>query len=224
LPYTPNMSMREPVPNQSRVYGKREFRRAPFEEIIAVLLSELETVPQDLEAYLKHKGFLDYLPELEEIPYLYYLRYRRGEKEYSGLAVKTLAGTWVIKNLQGTYLSTRPTDVSFWRGTDNSTVVVESFTDAIAIKLQPKFKNSGVLILNGLPNLKRAVEIIKKLKPEKIYIALDLDERGLKARKELKELFPEAKQVYFYGKDPAEYLSSNDEEVRTTFHLLGRTG
>jgi 5S rRNA maturation endonuclease (ribonuclease M5) len=208
LAYTPNISTREP--NLSRKRPKTTSSLSPaeteFEELERIPLRELQEPPKDLREYLELKGFLPYWDSLREIPELYYLRYRRGSKEYSGLATKTTAGTWIIKNKHGTYVSQQPSGISLWRRDPLKVIVVEGFSDAVALSIYPNFRNYSILILNGLGNLDKAVEMLKVLSPSKLYIALDLDEKGLEGRRKLIDEFPEARQIYFYGKDPAEHL------------------
>ena len=207
LAYTPNISTREPN------FGRRKktsplwpAKTTEFEELEKIPLRELQEPPRDLAEYLELKGFLPYWEQIREIPELYYLRYRRGAKEYSGIATRTTAGTWIIKNKHGTYVSQQPSGISLWRRDPLKVIVVEGFSDAVALSIYPNFRNYSILILNGLGNLDKAVEMLKVLSPSKLYIALDLDEKGLEGRGKLIDEFPEARQIYFYGKDPAEHL------------------
>ena len=209
VPYSPNISTREPKIGRKKKTSSLSL--AEFEELERIPLREFEKPPRDLERYLEEKGFLPYWEQIKEIPELYYLRYRRGNKEYSGLATRTTAGTWIIKNRYGTYVSRQPSGISIWNRDTSRIVIVEGFTDAMSLSLYPRFNNFTILILNGLGNLDKAIEILKILSPDELYIALDLDEKGLEGRKRLKGEFPEAQQVYFYGKDPAEHLERGME-------------
>ena len=207
VPYSPNISTREPTLRTSRKTSPLwPAKTTEFEEVEKIPLRELQEPPRDLAEYLELKGFLPYWEQIREIPELYYLRYRRGNREYSGLATKTTAGTWIIKNKHGTYVSHQPSGISIWQGDSSRVLVVEGFTDAIAFRLYFRFRNDTIVILNGLGNLDKAVEVIKHLSPKEVLIALDLDEKGIEGRKKLVKEIPGAKQVYFYGKDPAEYL------------------
>jgi len=205
--YTPNVWTREPNFGRKRKTSSLwPAKTTEFEELEKTPLLELQEPPKDLAEYLERKGFMPYWERIKEIPELYYLRYRRGDKEYSGLAIKTMAGTWVIKNKHGTYVSQQPSGISFWYRDTSKVIVVEGFTDAIALAISPGFKSHSILILNGLGNLAKAIGILKTLSPSNLYIALDLDKKGLEGRRKLAAEFPEALQIYFYGKDPAEYL------------------
>ena len=221
--YTPNERTREPNFGRERKTSTFSPAKPEFEEIEKIPLRELQEPPRDLAEYLELKGFLPYWEQIREIPELYYLRYRRGRKEYSGLAIKTLAGTWVVKTktvekgkeVFKTYVSQQPSGISFWRRDPSRVIVVEGFTDAMALAINPNFKDHSILILNGLGNLEKATEMLKILSPSELYIALDLDEKGIEGRRKLMDEFPEARHVYFYGKDPAEYLS--DKYAREHF-------
>ena len=205
--YTPNAWTREPnFGRKSKTSSLWPAKTTEFEELEKTPLLELQEPPEDLAEYLELKGFMPYWEQIKEIPELYYLRYRRGNREYSGLATKTTAGTWIIKNKHGTYVSQQPSGISIWQGDSSRVLVVEGFTDAIALRLYFRFRNDTIVILNGLGNLDKAVEVIKHLSPKEVLIALDLDEKGIEGRKKLVKEIPGAKQVYFYGKDPAEYL------------------
>ena len=96
--------------------------------------------------------------------------------------------------------------LSILRRDPSKVIVVESLSDAKAISRYKKFKDHTLLILNGSENLSRAVKILKRLSPEKLYVATSLDEKGIEVRRKLKRAFPNALQIYFYGKDPAEHL------------------
>ncbi len=221
--YTPNISTREPNLGKKRKTSTLSPVRTEFEEIEKIPLRELQEPPKDLAEYLERKGFMPYWEQIKEIPELYYLRYRRGKKEYSGLATKTVTGSWIIKTkvtkegkeVSKTYVSKEPSGLSLWRRDPSKVIVVEGFTDAMALAINPNFKDHSILILNGLGNLEKAIEMLKVLSPSKLYIALDLDEKGIEGRRKLVDEFPEARHIYFYGKDPAEYLS--DKYAREHF-------
>jgi len=55
-------------------------------------------------------------------------------------------------------------------------VVVEGFIDAIRIEEMDQFKDSDIIILNGVENIKKALEQLKKYKV--IFIATDMDNAG----------------------------------------------
>jgi len=207
VPYSPNISTREPnFGRKKKTSSLWPAKTTEFKELERIPLRELQEPPKDLAEYLELKGFLPYWKQMREIPELYYLRYRRGKREYSGLATRTTAGTWIIKNKHGTYVSQQPSGISLWRRDPTKVIVVEGFTDAMALAINRNFKDYSILILNGLGSLEKAIEMLKVLSPSKLYIALDLDEKGLEGRRKLVDEFPEARHIYFYGKDPAEYL------------------
>ncbi len=96
--------------------------------------------------------------------------------------------------------------LSILRRDPSKVIVVKSLSDAKAISRYKKFKDHTLLILNSPENLNRAVKTLKRLSPEKLYVATSLDEKGIEVRRKLKRAFPNALQIYFYGKNPAEHL------------------
>jgi 5S rRNA maturation endonuclease (ribonuclease M5) len=97
-----------------------------------------------------------------------------------------------------------------WLRKSSKIVVVEKLTDAIALNLYrgQEFFIYSYLILNGMENLDKAVDWLKenKSKYKYLYVALSLDEKGIEGRKKLKRELPQAKQIYFAGKDLRETL------------------
>jgi 5S rRNA maturation endonuclease (ribonuclease M5) len=168
-----------------------------------VPLQELYEPPKDLQV---HEVLRECWWFLMEIPELYYLRYRENGKEATGLATRTITGEWVVLDRESSSC-----EISLWLRKSSKIVVVEKLTDAIALNLyrnQGIFVYSSYLILNGMENLDKAVDWLKenKSKYKHLYVALSLDEEGIEGRKKLKRELPQAKQIYFAGKDLRETL------------------
>ena len=184
---------------------------AGIEILEQVPLRKLYKPPKDLQV---HEELRECWWFLMEIPELYYLRYKENGKKATGIATQTITGNWVILDKESF-----PCEISLWLRKSSKIVVVEKLTDAIALNLYrgQEFFIYSYLILNGMENLDKAVDWLKenKSKYKYLYVALSLDEKGIEGRKKLKRELPQAKQIYFAGKDLRETLY--DWELRRQF-------
>ena len=158
--------------------------------------------------YLKERGIKEVPEWLKEIRYFYLPK----KKYYFALAVKDQNGVWHARNPYGktnilTAPDQKPTFSYIKRGAGNKTlVVVEGLFDALTLNQEWK-KNYDIVILNSTTNTERFIEsgILKNYK--QVILALDNDEAGLRAEKELKEYLEQledikvGKLIYSVGKD-----------------------
>jgi len=162
--------------------------------------------------YLKERGIREIPDWLKEIRYLH----TPSKKYYFALAVEDANGVWHSRNSYGkvnilTAPNQSPTFTHIKRAPDNRTVVVvEGFFDALTLNQEIK-KNYDIIILNSTANTKKLIKSGILELYDKVFLALDRDEAGQKAEKELLNYLKEldtlvARLEYSGGKDPNEAL------------------
>ena len=162
--------------------------------------------------YLKERGIREIPDWLKEIRYLYL----PNKKYYFALAVKDANGVWHSRNPYGkvnilTSPDQTPTFSYIKRAPGNRTVVVvEGFFDALTLNQEIK-KPYDIIILNSTANTKKLIESGILELYDKVFLALDRDEAGQKAEKELLSYLKEldtlvARLEYSGGKDLNEAL------------------
>ena len=191
----------------------------------------LEETKNKASEYLG-KYALEVPPWLEEIKVAYVVKNRRewsvADRDLKAvgtfMGIKTVNGGWSLRELDGSRKMVLGTGgISYLPGSNEegskAVFVVEGLRDAIVAW---NWYGMDVLVLNGVANISKALDYLRKLKDVEIWLALDNDEAGRRAQAYLLEAFPQAQVVYYEGKDLWEaHVQAHNAHKMSNFTLRG---
>jgi len=200
----------ENSPSPLSVSSQESVSRQERVRVIAVLDDFLDAQKE----YLKNRGVYP-LPQSSPV---YPVKYFYRGKDWYGIAIKTLSGSWAIRQTLkkknfARYLFAGKGDISFWKGQNKKLVVVEGMFDALSLRVLRKAKGEvdNIIILNSVVLYQRFlswIEIEGK-EFEKVILALDNDGRGRDTTKKLYKALTKkynVKVLKYEGKDLNEFL------------------
>jgi len=163
--------------------------------------------------YLKNRGVYPLPLDSPVYPVLYEYRGKR----WYGLGMRTLSGSWVVRQTLknenfARYLFAGKGDISFWEGRNGKLVVVEGMFDALSLRVlrKPKGEVDNIIILNSVVLYHRFLSWTQGRYFEKIVLALDNDEAGrgtaLKLHKRLSGMGFAVSVLRYEGKDLNDFL------------------
>ena len=163
---------------------------------------EIEPPPQRIKPKIKPVKMDDYFKSvgLDLPPGTGAFTLRLGKGEYvafpcpdrtnpRGLECKLIGGEGLRR------LSLFKKEIWFYAKNSEKLAITESIFDTLALHTLAKNSNSSLCAMNGLSNKNKIVDLVKKIKPYRISIALDNDSHGAgqKIQEELTKIFKEAK-------------------------------
>jgi len=163
---------------------RKELKKLSF-KVLAVKTPEHSA----LVKYLAERGIREIPEWLKEIHYLHLPT----NKRYFALAVQDENGVWHARNLYSkvnilTAPDQSPTYTFIKRGKGNETVfVVEGLFDALTLNQRGKNKEFDIILLNSTTNAAKLIkdDLIRKQGYKRVILALDRDDAGQKAEREL---------------------------------------
>lgn len=168
---------------------------------------------------VSHPALLNYLRErrIGYIPsWLKEIHWQVKERKFFGVGVETVSGSWTIRNRLGKWnireKSSQRHSYSLIEKNSKYLAVFEGLFDALS--WEQKKRNTDILILNSVNNLKQAFEVLGKY--EVIILGLDKDRAGREAEKKIKNKFSsKVLTLEFSSKDLNEALI-NQEHIKIT--------
>ncbi len=175
------------------------------------------------------KRFLEQEREIKHIPnWLKQIEYEIFDTEtgeifkYFGFGVKDEAGNYHIRyatskakvkeRVIGSEEKKEGSTYTHIKKGSSKVMIVEGFIDAIRVEELEQFKNYNIIILNGVENVRKALDTISKY--NEVFIATDQDNAGEKVVNEIKGYIGTDKKIYrleFSAKDLDEAVKQGKE-------------
>ena len=186
-----------------------------------------------IKRFLKEHRKIEHIPEwLKQIEYEIFDTQTGEVFKYFGLGVKDEAGNYHIRYatdkakvkervLIGGEEKGEGSTYTLINKNSNSVVVVEGFIDAIRVEELEQLKDYDIIILNGVENIKKALDTISKY--NEVFIATDMDNAGEKVANEIIKNTDNQKvyRLEFNAKDIDEAVKNN-KEIKVREYLTNK--
>lgn len=144
------------------------------------ILSISEELPLHLQNYLREVRKIDLAVAS---PYLRYVRYEVGGREYSAIGFPNCAGGYELRDDKAFKGTIAPKDISVIAGEANNAplCIFEGFMDFLSLLTMKGKETAPCLVLNSVSNLPRAITYLREHRIACVHAFLDNDEAGRKA-------------------------------------------
>lgn len=173
------------------------------------ILSISEELPLHLQNYLREVHKIDLAVAS---PYLRYVRYEVGGREYSAIGFANRAGGYELRDDKTFKGTIAPKDISVIVGEAHNAplCIFEGFMDFLSLLTMKGKETSPCLVLNSVSNLPRAIDYLHEKGIDSVRAFLDNDQAG---RNALQTLCSAGIRVEDMSRHYAQYKDLNDYHV-----------
>ncbi|CEN35150.1 toprim domain-containing protein [Capnocytophaga cynodegmi] len=173
------------------------------------ILSISEELPLHLQNYLREVRKIDLAVAS---PYLRYVRYEVGGREYSAIGFANRAGGYELRDDKTFKGTIAPKDISVIVGEAHNAplCIFEGFMDFLSLLTMKGKETSPCLVLNSVSNLPRAIDYLHEKGIDSVRAFLDNDQAG---RNALQTLCSAGIRVEDMSRHYAQYKDLNDYHV-----------
>uniref|UniRef100_A0AB33IY10 Toprim domain-containing protein n=1 Tax=Prevotella sp. GTC17254 TaxID=3236794 RepID=A0AB33IY10_9BACT len=173
------------------------------------ILSISEALPLHLQNYLREVRKIDLAVAS---PYLRYVRYEVGGREYSAIGFANRAGGYELRDDKTFKGTIAPKDISVIVGEAHNAplCIFEGFMDFLSLLTMKGKETSPCLVLNSVSNLPRAIDYLHEKGIDSVRAFLDNDQAG---RNALQTLCSAGIRVEDMSRHYAQYKDLNDYHV-----------
>ena len=173
------------------------------------ILSISEALPLHLQNYLREVRKIDLAVAS---PYLRYVRYEVGGREYSAIGFANRAGGYELRDDKTFKGTIAPKDISVIVGEAHNAplCIFEGFMDFLSLLTMKGKETSPCLVLNSVSNLPRAIDYLHEKGIDSVRAFLDNDQAG---RNALQTLCSAGIKVEDMSRHYARYKDLNEYHV-----------